>query len=160
MRKRLPTHLSNLYHDHKWNCKVRNIEFSFTLDEWIKWWELHLGPDWVSLRGRRKGQYVMARIGDVGSYAPGNVKCVLCEDNHSEMKDNGGSLPGEMNPNAKLTEKIVRSIYFADGTLEEVAKRFGTSIMTVSQIRHRQTWKSFLDTLPERQHVDHRYLNP
>ena len=42
--------------------------------------------------------------------------------------------------NYKLTEADVRAIRAADGTLEEIAKRFGISFQNVGLIRQRKTW--------------------
>jgi hypothetical protein len=38
------------------------------------------------LRGRRRGEYVMARLGDCGIYEPGNVKIVLTTVNNDEAR--------------------------------------------------------------------------
>jgi hypothetical protein len=69
---------------HALNRKDRNgdpIEWLFTFDEWIDLW-LKSGK-W-SQRGNRRGQYVMARIGDVGPYAPWNVEIKLHSENTIE----------------------------------------------------------------------------
>lgn len=65
-------------------AKRRGIEFQFEFEQWMKWWEDNLGPDWLSMRGCRRGQYVMSRPGDVGPYHPDNVKCVLSTVNNLE----------------------------------------------------------------------------
>jgi len=61
------------YLGQKYGAKNRGIEFHFTFEEWAKWWENHLGPNWFKMRGTKRGQYVMARKGDKGSYHPNNV---------------------------------------------------------------------------------------
>jgi hypothetical protein len=77
----------NAYHSQKCHAlkrKDRNgdpIEWLFTFDEWIDLW-LKSGK-WHQ-RGCRRGQYVMARIGDIGPYAPWNVEIKLAGENNSE----------------------------------------------------------------------------
>lgn len=69
------------YYFHKRAAELRGIEFLFTFDEWLTTWEQsgHLHE-----RGCRKGQYVMARLGDRGPYAVGNVKIITCQQNNRE----------------------------------------------------------------------------
>lgn len=59
-------------------------KFHFSFDEWVLWWEKELGPDWLQKRGRRQGQFCMARFRDFGPYEIGNVKCVTSSQNASE----------------------------------------------------------------------------
>lgn len=63
---------------HRGNAKARGIPFLLTYDQWLEIWTAsgHLHE-----RGRHKGQYVMARFGDVGPYAVGNVEIVTAEEN-------------------------------------------------------------------------------
>jgi hypothetical protein len=66
------------------NRKDRNgdpIEWHFTFDEWLDIW-MKSGK-W-SQRGCRRGQYCMARFGDVGPYAPWNVEIKLHSENARE----------------------------------------------------------------------------
>lgn len=56
------------YRAHKSHAETRQIEFLFTLDEWIDWW----GEDFA-LRGRGPKDLCMARLGDEGPYDIGNV---------------------------------------------------------------------------------------
>jgi hypothetical protein len=57
------------------------IEWLFTPDEWLDLW-LKSGK-WHQ-RGCRRGQYVMARFGDVGPYAPWNVEIKTVGENNRE----------------------------------------------------------------------------
>jgi hypothetical protein len=69
---------------HALKRKDRNgnpIEWLFTFDEWIDLW-LKSGK-WHQ-RGYRRGQYCMARFGDVGPYAPWNVEIKLHSENVGE----------------------------------------------------------------------------
>ena len=63
----------------------RGIYFRFTFEEWTAWWEENLGPDWFKKRGRRKGQYVMARFEDKGIYTWWNVRCATVEENRKDL---------------------------------------------------------------------------
>lgn len=73
------------YREHRWITHQRGLEFQFTFEEWVAWWEKHLGPDWHSKRGRRSDQYVMGRWYDDGPYAAHNVKCITAAENHREL---------------------------------------------------------------------------
>ena len=68
------------YDRHKSQAKTRNIAFLLTFEEWTTIW-LESGK-WEQ-RGRRKGQYVMARFGDVGPYEIGNVHICTCQENNA-----------------------------------------------------------------------------
>ncbi len=59
------------YRAQKNNASNRGIDFCFTVNEWAIWWRMNLPAD--ARRGRRRGEYVMARRGDRGPYASGNV---------------------------------------------------------------------------------------
>jgi hypothetical protein len=65
-------------------ARTRGIEWCFEYDQWVAWWVKHAGHDWMKKRGRRKGQYCMARRGDKGPYAPGNVDCISVSKNHHD----------------------------------------------------------------------------
>jgi hypothetical protein len=59
----------------------RGIAFLLTYDEWLSIWRT---SGKLSQRGRKGHQYVMARYGDVGPYAIGNVKIIRQSENLSE----------------------------------------------------------------------------
>lgn len=75
------------WHEHKHSTKGRTdkngneIEFRLTFDEWLGIW---LESGHINERGRRKGQYVMSRINDLGHYEVGNVEIKTCTENLSE----------------------------------------------------------------------------
>jgi hypothetical protein len=69
------------YNSHKYHAKRRGIGFNLTFEEWMTIWTE--SGKW-ELRGVRRGCYVMARFGDVGPYAIGNVKIILHEINSVE----------------------------------------------------------------------------
>lgn len=73
------------YCQHRGNAEKGGIGFLLTYGEWLQIWEAsgHLHE-----RGCRKGQYVMARTGDKGPYAVGNVRITTVEDNLFEEFSN------------------------------------------------------------------------
>ena len=73
------------YTTHKHHAKRRDIPFLLTFDEWIAIW--HESGKFTQ-RGHKKGQYVMARHGDLGPYAVGNVRICTCSENITEWHDN------------------------------------------------------------------------
>jgi hypothetical protein len=65
------------------NADRRGIAWLFTFATWLAVWR---ESGLLHMRGRRKGQYVMARFGDVGPYAPHNVCIKPAEENVSEAQ--------------------------------------------------------------------------
>ena len=47
---------------------------------------------------------------------------------------------GEQSPSAKLTEKKVKEIFFADGPRKDIAERYGVNTSTVTSIKRKVTW--------------------
>lgn len=121
----------------KFTSKQRGIEFLFTRPEWIAWWVSALGPNWPYLRGRRGNEYCMARFNDVGPYAPWNVKCITNLQNREEGFRPKGSEFGR----SGLNEDIVEYILTTDERAFVLAKRFGVTQGTISDIRCRRTWR-------------------
>lgn len=69
------------YKTQKSHAKSRGIPFLISFDEWWDiWWQ---SGKWER-RGRRKGQFVMARFGDQGAYVVGNVRICLVSENAAE----------------------------------------------------------------------------
>jgi hypothetical protein len=66
------------YNEQKYRAKSREIEFPITFEEWCNVWKL--SGKWEQ-RGCRKGQYVMSRKNDIGSYAVDNISIQLHESN-------------------------------------------------------------------------------
>ena len=71
------------YQAAKDNAKTRGIEFFMTFKEWMSIWEQ---SGHLKKRGRERGQYVMARFGDTGAYAVGNVKIITGRKNIQEWR--------------------------------------------------------------------------
>jgi hypothetical protein len=72
---------STIYANSKSNAKSRGINFTLTFEEWYDVWQA--SGKWEE-RGKKKGQYVMSRKGDVGPYAIGNVFIQSMADNCRE----------------------------------------------------------------------------
>jgi hypothetical protein len=69
------------YKTHKAAAKQRNIPFLLTFEDWWDIWQQ--SGKWEH-RGARRGEYCMARFGDIGAYARNNVKICLAADNVRE----------------------------------------------------------------------------
>lgn len=73
------------------NARRRGIGFELTFPQWLGLWERSGKLD---ERGRGANRYCMARFGDAGPYAVGNVKIVTHSENSSESvgtKQNTGA---------------------------------------------------------------------
>jgi hypothetical protein len=92
------------YNAHIGNARQRGIAFLLTFKEWWAIWEA--SGKWEQ-RGYHRGQYVMARNGDVGPYAVGNVRICTGAENSAEMNRNSRGKPAtakEMAAMAKARE--------------------------------------------------------
>src|SRR5437868_6545037 len=93
--------LRDAYRVHQIHARQRGIRFDFDYGGWLDTW---MDSGRLQERGRGKGFYVMARFGDAGPYAPGNVGIIPMELNSSL------GTAGAKNGRAKLTERDVRAI--------------------------------------------------
>ena len=125
----------------------RDIIWKFTFEQWANWWRRKLGNNWLKKRGRKKGQYVMARKGDKGPYSVANVECKLTEDNCSERTENGSygdpmsrSNPGIDNGRAKITDKEAREIFLDKDSYSKIGKKYGIGICAIGYIKNKKTW--------------------
>lgn len=69
------------YCTHVLGAVSRKIDFLLTYEEWYQIW---FDSGHIDERGTRKGKYVMARFGDTGPYAVGNVKIITMSENIRE----------------------------------------------------------------------------
>lgn len=122
------------YYDHKKSAAKRGVAFQFTFEEWIAWWQLHLGANWMMYRGRRVNDYVMARNGDVGPYHPDNVMCLTVSQNHIQRK----------NKYHKLRPEQALEIFQMKGTQKAIAAQYGVSERLVRLIKAKQIYKHIL----------------
>lgn len=89
------------YREQKRNAAGREIEWHFTLAEW---WEVWKSSGKWDERGRGNG-YVMARHGDVGPYAPNNVKIIHSVANLIECYERMGKDCSKARAKYGLTEE-------------------------------------------------------
>lgn len=88
------------YSRHKANASRRGVPFSLTFEEWWGIWQK--SGKW-SRRGPRKGQYVMARFGDLGAYELGNVRIAKSESNTAERNR---SVVDKLHTGLRITRSI------------------------------------------------------
>ena len=139
----------------RYGAKRRGIRWRFTFQDWIAWWEKHLGPDWIKKRGRLAGQYVMARKNDCGPYSPINCRCITnCENGQEAHKGKPlssqhrqrisagakGNVVGEHHGRHKLTTGKVITIFYSDIAQHRLAKRYHVNQSTISLIKAKKTW--------------------
>lgn len=80
-------HLAQKYRQQKHMAGKRGIEFNLSFQEWLTIWE---DSGHLANRGPRRGQYVMARKGDIGAYTVGNVEIILSSQNNDDRARNKG----------------------------------------------------------------------
>lgn len=136
------------YCTQKHQAKDRSIEFLFTFEDWVNWWEESLGYKWYEKRGRHRGEYVMARFGDKGPYARWNVKCIKHEENIREMAPQRNPQYGEKQGCHKLTAIQVKEIYFSPKSYRELEADYGVTYRVIMGIKKKQMWKTVVDSLP------------
>ena len=66
------------------NSQIRNISWEFSFKEWADLW-IESGH-WAE-RGRKKGNFVMGRHGDVGPYCRKNCKIITIVENSHEWQE-------------------------------------------------------------------------
>jgi len=77
--------LREKYHSHGRSAAKRKIDFYLSFDEWLYVW---VKSGHLHERGNRRHNYVMARTGDVGPYAIGNVRIITHRANCAEVWKN------------------------------------------------------------------------
>lgn len=68
------------------SARRRGIGFEFEFLDWWRWWQVD--NRWA-VRGRKRGCVMMARIGNAGPYAPGNVYAATHKQNSADAKATG-----------------------------------------------------------------------
>jgi hypothetical protein len=71
------------FHSHRKRARKCGIDFLFTFEEWAGLWET--SGKWDQ-RGRGSDKYCMARFGDKGPYAAGNVRICTNRENLQETR--------------------------------------------------------------------------
>ena len=116
------------------HAKRRGIDWALTYDEWLHWWQQ---TGHFHERGTCRGQYVMARIGDLGPYALGNIICLLHGQNIA------GNLPpnkGEAHAQARFTWEQVNAIRSSKLPYKSLAINFDVSHSTIKMIKAGLRW--------------------
>ena len=103
--------------DHKSAAKRRNIPFLFTFDEWREIWIAR--GKWEQ-RGNAADQYCMARLGDSGPYAVGNVRICTQRENNEEQANIQRGVP--VNDKQRDALAIGRKARWAGGRAVSDAK--------------------------------------
>ena len=103
--------------EHRVNAKDRGIGFELTFSQWLEIW---IASGKVRKRGCRRGQYVMARYGDRGPYAAGNVKIILASENIAE------ALRGK--PRSPETRALISLLMQMSWSLRRAAERAGAQL--------------------------------
>jgi len=120
--------------EHRSSARHRGIAWNLTFEEWWAIWQ----PHWA-LRGKRRNQLVMARLGDTGPYAVGNVKIITARENRLERRE----LRGTENAASKLAAGCVgrvRDMLKAGCLQREIADYFGVTQTAISHIKLGKAW--------------------
>lgn len=129
----------------------RGIEWGFTLEGWIRWWEEQLGLDWLRKRGCRRGQFVMARNMDEGPYVSWNVKCITAEENHAEY--NYRRRP-QQRWTPPLDRETVIAIFLDEGGPTYLSKKYGVTKHKVYCIKTQRYFKQVTDQFVDEKRLD------
>ena len=111
------------------NALKRGIQWELTFEQWLTAW-----GDKLEKRGTGRNNYVMARYGDAGPYAAGNVYICTALQNSTDRK----VFP------AKLAEQDVPYVrhWLRTGFLQrEVAAAFGVNPSVISRINTGHVWR-------------------
>ncbi|AAX63608.1 PHG31p119nc [Aeromonas phage 31] len=106
--------LQTAYSNQKRRALHRGIEWKFTFESWLSWWE---NTGRINDRGRNKGQYVMCRNNDTGPYSPDNVYCGTHSDNLRDTYNAGNKIAftaGFLGKSHSIESKLKISINHAN----------------------------------------------
>jgi hypothetical protein len=133
------------YIQQKCQADQRNIEWLFTFESWWKMWEE--SGKWNE-RGRKTGQYCMARKGDIGPYSPDNVDIILVTRNSSDAHKNGRiSYSGRVlsaEHKEKLREANIGKPQSDETRLKKSLANKGKPWSAARRAAHKQPWNKGL----------------
>jgi hypothetical protein len=123
-----------IYTEQKRRAGTRNIDWNFTYESWLAWWS-----DDLEKRGRKKGQLVMARYGDVGPYSPENVRKATAEENIIESHL-GRKRPAETG--LKISKANKGKVQTEEHKQKNREKQLGKKQSAETIAKRIATWKS------------------
>lgn len=148
------------YRQQRGNAKLRGIEFNLSPEEW---WDIWCKSGKFLERGKGPDKYCMARYGDVGPYAVGNVKIITNYENNfvgssgrkhsletrkkmSEIHKGRAYCPHKLSPVQK--DEAIR-LYLDSYRFRSIAAKFGVSNLTIRRLvkkrnvfRKRHKWET------------------
>ena len=135
------------YAQQKCQADKRNVKWLFTFETWWKMW--NDSGKWEQ-RGRKTGQYCMARKGDVGPYSVDNVDIVLVSVNTSDARK--GKAP--TNKGRKVSADTLEKMRInSTGVKQSIATRKKKSIANkgkpwseARRAAHKGAWNKGLKT--------------
>ncbi len=133
------------YDGQKHTAKNRGIKFQFEYEDWCQWWVEQLGENLLEKRGCKKGQYVMARNRDQGSYRRGNVKAITIEENTTRYnrRRESVSTKGWM----RLPDEVVKSIYLDLNDYSSIAKKYKITKHKIQCIKRKHYYRKITDAV-------------
>ena len=122
------------FDEQRYSAGYRLIPFNLTFSEWWELWQT--SGQWKN-RGRgTRLSYVMARLGDSGPYAIGNVRIITMGENMVEYHSLHGKLDVEK-------VKVIRTHYKAydkHSNMSAFATRYGVSREAIRDVLSYKTW--------------------
>lgn len=112
----------------RWRAARRGIPFLLTIDEWWGWWN---EDDRWRRRGAGTERLCMARNGDAGPYALGNIYCATSLQNLEDARTNGRceGRPPKLDDNDR--SEIDRMLREGAETVAQIAAKYGISRYTL-----------------------------
>lgn len=95
---------------------------------------------WMIAHGDPGKAYVLHRCDNRRCVNPDHLFLGSFQDNMDDMVQKKRHAFGERNGHAKLSDDAAREILASDESTSALAKRFGVSLPTISQLRHGRTW--------------------
>jgi hypothetical protein len=99
---------------------------------------------WESVNGEIPAGYeINHKNGNKRDNRIENLECVTPSQNVKHAYETGLKVPtmGASNPNARLSDEIIREIRRTPGPRRPIAERFGIALTTVSDIRTGKRWR-------------------
>jgi hypothetical protein len=82
------------YQVHRDSASQRGLETELTFQQYLQK-ALDAGLKAPNEIGRKLGQFVLGRVGDIGNYTDNNVRFITSTQNHKERFENGRNLEGD-----------------------------------------------------------------